>query len=413
MTLRPPRHRTRAVAAALTLLSLVACTGTFEPGLPLALLVVHGTGTEASQVLGFAADPPGPAAPRTVRSLATGNLAPGLAGPVVALDWLDRSETGAFGPGGRSRLVLLVSQRAAAPAQRSAALHGFDTAGFDVEAPAPFDPVPVLTFPLVAAGELQVSVRPGVLAPSGGVCLNGLSVSRDGRFVALLDQRTACDSGALASDNVLLLVDTVGAQPEVVWSTTASPVRAAPPRIDQAAARLDYVTGTVVRGLALATLTATPDSTALSGATTLDPIQAFGRHGVDRLVVTTNRLFRVEASGAVAPPAGVPTRPTTVGLIETGAGLPILLRASDALVVHANAADADPATLARPYLDGATDVIDQLAYLLRPGAIDTFDLLIYDRAVGDPIGSVLTSYPAPELTAPRLITWFRPQPATP
>jgi hypothetical protein len=326
---------------------------------------------------------------------------------VVGLDWLDREEAGGVAGAGRSRVVMLVSQRTAAPTGRAAQLHGYDTATFELAAPSALDPVPELTLPLVTGGLWQLPVRGGVLAPLDGVCLDAVSVSRTGRYVALLDRRVACDPTAPAGDNVLLLVDTV--EGALVWSTTAAPVRGVPPLIAQGTGRLEYLTGAVLRTVALADLSPVGESAPLPS--TFDPIRALGRHGPDRLVVMNDELYRIDAAGAVTGPAA--TQPNVLGFVETGTGLPILLRTSSRLVVHAGPGDAEPQSLARAYQDGDSDVTDQLTYLVRPGAIDTFDLLLYDRTVTNPIAAVITSYPAPELAQPRAITWFRPRPTVP
>jgi hypothetical protein len=395
------------VAAALLVAS--ACTGTFQPALPLALLVVEGgaPGTP-SRVLGYAVDPPGPATPRIVRPLGAETLTPGITGPVVALDWLDRDETGVAAGGGRNQVVFLVSNRVPAETGRSASIHGYDTSTFDLEAPSALEGVPVLTRPLVAAGEFLLPPRAGVQAPLPGVCLDAISVSQTGRFVALLDRRVACDPGAPRTENVLLLVDTV--EGDLAWSTTEAPVRSAPPLIDQAAGRLDFLTGNAMVSLSLADASVVATSQPLPiGA--LDAVQAFGRHGPDRLVVVNDRLYRIDPAGTVNE--GVATQGGAVAFVETGTGLPVVLRTASRLVVHDGPTDGDEESFARAYRGGATDVADQLTYLVRPQAIDTFDLLLYDAAVTNPVQAVITPYPAPELADPRAITWFRPRPTAP
>ena len=399
----------RLALVAVTLLVASACTGTFQPALPLALLVVEGgaPGTP-SRVLGYAVDPPGPATPRIVRPLGVETLAPGITGPVVALDWLDRDETGVTIGGGRNQVVFLVSNRVAAETGRSASIHGYDTTAFDLEAPSPFVSVPALTLPLVANGEFLPLARPGVQAPLPGVCLDAISVSQTGRFVALLDRRVACDPGAPPTENVLLLVDTVAG--DLAWSTTEAPVRNAPPLVDQAAGRLDFLTGNVMVSLSLADASVVATSQPLPiGA--LDTVQAFGRHGPDRLVVVNDRLYRIDAAGAVTAP--VTTQSGAVAFVETGLGLPVLLRTANRLVVHRDPTDDDEESLTRAYRSGSTDVTDQLTYLVRPQAIDTFDLLLYDAEVINPVQAVITPYPAPELADPRAITYFRPRPTAP
>ncbi|MBA2668054.1 MAG: hypothetical protein H0U69_13580, partial [Trueperaceae bacterium] len=386
-----------------TLLVAAACTGTVQPGLPLVLLVIEGAPGATSAVLAYAVTPPGPATPRDLRALGSGTLTPGIDGPVVDHDWLDRDEVGFLG---RSTLVLLVAEHAGAEDARAARLFGYDTTGFSVEAPSALEPVARLTFDLVVDGAFVPAVPPLVQAPRFGACLRALSVSGDGRFVAALDDRTACGETTTAGEGVLLLVDTeAGPLGTLVWSTVADPVRPVAPIVDQATGRLEFLRGTRLRSLSLLDLDDETESQPLAIGT-FDPVLALGRHGDDRLVVVADRLHRIDPTGAVT---SVSTRPNAIGLVDTGASLPVVVRTPTQLVLHVTPGDDDEAAFARAYTDGATDVTDRLTYLVRPGAIDTLDLLLYDRTAMDPIQAVLTPYPLPEVTAPRAITWFRPR----
>jgi hypothetical protein len=403
------RRRLAALLALIVIAFAVSCTGTVQPGLPLALLVVEGgDATTASRVLGFAVDPPGPATPRAVRPLGLATLTPGVTGPIVDLDWLDRDETGTGAGRARSSVVLLESLRAPAAASRRARLHGYDTAGFDVAAPAPLAPVSALDIPLVSAGVFLLPPRSEfVQAPDPGVCLDAVSVSLTGRYVALLDRRSACAPGEDPTATFLLVVDTQ--ERDLVWSSVADPVRAAAPIVDQGAGRVDFLRDARLWGLSLAA----PAPVPLSGdvVATLDPVRGFVRHGADRLVLAGDAIRRIQPDGTVTP--GGTTRPTALGFVETGAGLPVLVRTTGGLAVHASPADDDERFGAVLYADGTTDVVDLIGYLVRPGAIDAFDLLLYDATAGNPVAAVTTAYPAPDLQQPRVITFFRPRPALP
>jgi hypothetical protein len=409
----PPARLARSVRlalAAVALLVAAACTGTFQPALPLALLVVDGAAGAPSRVLGYAVDPPGPATPRAVRPLGTQTLTPDVTGPVVGLDWLDRDESGGTVGGGRNRLVLLVSQQSPDQAGRSASIRGYDTSTFDVDAPGPLDAVPDLTLVgLVSGGVLQLPARPGVQAPLEGVCLDAVSVSRDGRFLALLDRRTACDAAADPTNNAVLLIDTV--EQDLAWSTAADPGHAAPPIIDQGAGRLDFLRASAMESLSLADLTLVAPSESLPPIDDAFDTVRFARHGPDRLVTVGSALYRIDPTGAVTGP--VSTQSDPAGIVETAPGLPVLIRTPARFVVHDGPADDDEEWVTRPYRSGTTDVADQLTYLVRPGAIDTFDLLLYDPSVTNPVQAVVTAYGAADLTDPRLVTWFRPRPTGP
>jgi hypothetical protein len=128
-------------------------------------------------------------------------------------------------------------------------------------------------------------------------------------------------------------------------------------------------------------------------------------------VLDRDQIQRVQPDGSVS--RGGATRPSALGFVETGSGLPVLVRTTAGLAVHASPEDDDERLAPTLYVDGASDVADLLAYLVRPGAIDAFDLLLYDRTLPNPTAAVTTSYPAPGVTAPRAITFFRPRPSLP
>lgn len=393
--------------AATAVVAVAACTGTFQPGVPLALLVVDGGDAEASRVLAFAVEPPGPASPRAVRALGDANVTPEIDGPVVALDWVDRGETATGAGLGRSRVVLLVAEHAAATDGRAARVFTYDTGAFDVESPAPLALVgaPLV---LVEGGLFVPEARAGVQAPDPGVCLSDVAVSLDGRFLVLLDRRSSCGAADL-TDNYVLVVDTQPEEPALVWSAVAGLLPLAPV-LDQSAGRFDYLTtAEVVRSRSLSDLDSSADSDTIPIGT--GTVRAFTGHGRERLVVVDDRLYRVSDTGAVGAP--VTTQSAVIAALETTSGLPVVLRTANRLVVHADPEDDDEHVLDAAYRSGVTDVSDQLMYLAAPGRIDTFDLLLYDPARVDPIRSVITQYPQADLPAPRFVTYFRPRPSAP
>ncbi len=396
----------RRLLLALALVSLVgACTGTFMEGTPLVLLVANGGEDAPSQVLAFLVEPPGPATPRQVTPLGT-DLAPDLTLPLRAWDWQDRDPLAVGADAARTRLVVLATEQARDPGARAALLHRYDLAAFDVDAPAlePRDPAPL---ELVREGRWSEGTFPvadGVQAPEDGVCLTDVAVSSEGRYVALLDRRAACEPGDPSVGLHVLDLDT----PALVWSSTPDDVAPTQLVLDQERQRLDVWTRTASgyawRQLDLDTLTLGPELQRL-GTALVDVSAANDARWAligGRLRVVTDDD---DGEPGVASASGSDRR-----LVPTAARLPVVVLGAD-LVVHPNATSAALDPFARRYADGDTDVPDQLSYLLRSGAIDTLDLLVLspDLPLREVVREAYRDPPgAPLLDAPRRITAFRP-----
>jgi hypothetical protein len=396
-------------ALAVALIASAACTGTFEEGTPLVLLVANGADGEASQVFAFLAEPPGRATPRQAVPLGSGDLAPDLTLPLRAWDWVDR-EAVAAGPGrGRSRLVALASATATALGERSALLHRYDVGAADLDAPR-LTPVDSAPFTLVREGRWDVDAFPpalGVQLPVDGVCLTDLAVSQDGRHVALLDRRATCRSGETVVG--LHVIDVV--QAALVWSSTPNDVAPTRPLLDQRASTLDVwertPDGYGWYRLDLATMTRSGRLQDVSGSAFVDATPADD----DRWVLIDAHL-RVVTGETPGTPGESSASGTDRRFVDTGPGLPVVIIGSN-LVVHPSPTQAAASPFGRRYVDGTTDVPDQLTYLVRVGAIDALDLLLLDpgrslpevisEIYRDPVGDAL-------LTQPRRVTWFRPRP---
>ena len=397
----------RLLLAALAVVSLVgACTGTLPEGTPLVLLVANGGEDTPSQVVAFLVQPPGPATPRQVTALRSPNLAPDLTLPLRAWDWQDRDPFAAGGDAARTRLVVLATRQERDVDLRAALLHRYDLAAFDVDAPAlaPRDPAPL---ELVREGrwsEAAFPVADGVQAPEDGVCLVDVAVSSDGRYVALHDRRAACQPGDPSVGVHVLDLEA----PALVWSSTPDDVAPAQLVLDQERQRLDVWTRTASgyawRQLALDTLTVGPELQRL-GTALVDLAAA----NDTRWALVGGRLLVVsddsDGEPGVASASGTDRR-----FVPTGARLPVVILGAD-LVVHPNAGSAALDPFPRRYVDGDTDVPDQLSYLLRSGAIDTLDLLVLspDLPLREVVREAYRDPPgAPLLAAPRRITAFRP-----
>ena len=401
------RVRARALPLALVAaLLLGACTGTFLEGTPLVLLVANGGEDAPSQVVAFLVEPPGPATPRQVTPLPGTNLAPDLTLPLRAWDWQDRDPLAAGADAARTRLVVLATRQQRAVDARAALLHRYDLATFDVDAPALVrrDPAPL---ELVREGRWSQEAFPvaeGVQAPEDGVCLVDVAVSSGGRYVALLDRRAACQPGDTSVG--LHVVDLEAFA--LVWSSTPDDVAPVQLVLDQERERLDVWTRTASgyawRQLVLDTLTLGPELQRL-GTALVDVAAADDARWA--LLGGRIRVVSADSDGepGVASASGSDRR-----FVPSAARLPVVIVGTD-LVVHPDATSAALDTFPRRYVDGDTDVPDQLAYLLRNGAVDTLDLLVLSPEL--PLREVVRDAyrdppAAPLLDAPRRLTVFRP-----
>ena len=418
MTRKPARRRANprlagAWTAVMVLVgALASCTGTFEEGAPLVLLVATAPAStgDGGAIVAYLVEPPGAATLRSVTPIGPTDLAPDLTLPIRAWDWVDRDAL-AVGAGlGRTTLVVLASDTTSASAQRRASLHRYDLAGFDPATPtlSPVGPAPVSLVVDGAWDDTSVPIDEGVLLPNDEPCLTGASVSREGRYVALLDEPSAC--GQTLGDASLLLLDLDG--PTLVWASPVEGVAPVAPYIDQRSDLLDVwrlsSSGTEWRRLDVASRAMLDEPTQIG-----DVLVAVAPAGEERWVLAGGRLsvWRPNAT----PSAGVASATSAAGrFVATGVGLPAVLLAPD-LWVHPTPS-AEPLRVqgaSGTYVAGVTDAPDRLTYLVRAGVIDTLDLLVLTPDA--PLSSVIS--PAfrdpsddPRLTNPRLVTWFRPRP---
>ncbi len=256
-------------------------------------------------------------------------------------------------------------------------------------------------------------VNAGASLPDGGVCLAGVSVSSDGRYAALLDHRAAC--GASDTLATLLVVDLT--ERALVWSSTLGGVVPVRPFVDQARDRLDVwallPSGAEWRAFDLATMELGPQlaSTSVGVPTAAAPA------GAERWVLANGRLYVWRADTTIG--SGVASATSSAStFVRTGPGLPVVILGPDLWVHPTPSAEALRVQgAAGTYTAGTTDGPDRLTYLVRPGGIDTLDLLLLTPE--EPLTRVIS--PAfrdpqddPRLADPRLVTWFRPRlPPTP
>lgn len=418
MTRKPARRRANprlagAWTAVMVLVgALASCTGTFEEGAPLVLLVATAPAStgDGGAIVAYLVEPPGAATLRSVTPIGPTDLAPDLTLPIRAWDWVDRDALGVGAGLGRTRLVVLASDRTQQAVDRSARLHRYDVASFDPATPSlsPVAPGPLSLVVDGAWDEANVPRGDAVVLPNDEPCLSGVSVSRDGRYVALLDDPAACGSTDLAA---LLVVDVT--EPALVWVSSFAGVAPVHPYVDQVDDRLD-VWELVPNGAAWRTFDLTEGTVGarLASSDAGVPVTVTAA-GEERWVLAGGRLsvWRPDAT----PSAGVASATSAAGrFVATGAGLPAVLLAPD-LWVHPTPS-AEPLRVqgaSGTYVAGVTDAPDRLTYLVRAGVIDTLDLLVLTPDA--PLSSVIS--PAfrdpsddPRLTNPRLVTWFRPRP---
>ena len=406
-------RRALHLVVALLACTLAACTGTFEDGAPIVLLVATGTdgaGGDAA-IVGFLVEPPGPASPRSVTPLGTGDLAGDLDLPVRDWDWRDRAGV-VGGPGaGRTQLTVLASVSAAALDARQARLHRYDVSAFETSTPtltqlgAPLD--------LVVDGAWNADAIPveDGFEPDDGVCLSALSVSGDGRYAALLDRRSDCQAGD--AEVYLYVVDLEDAR--LVWASTPDDVAPTRAYIDQGADTIDIL---IRRGQSrfdvyrseLEALQGPLGGTERFGEIEeSQPLRDIAGAGDERWLLFDGWLRTLSDTGALGPRVASASGATR-RLVPTDARLPTVVIGGNDLWVHATPTS-EGLTFARRYLDGVTDVADRLTYLVRPGAIDTLDLLVFtpERPIGESVSTLYSDGDGGgRLAAPRLVTWFRP-----
>ena len=410
MTARPTWPRL-ALALWLTL-ALVACTGTFEESAPVVLLVATGSDASGSDaaIVAFLVEPPGPATPRSVTPLGSGDLAGDIVYPIQDWDWRDRDGV-ASGPGaGRTQLTVLTSRTSSEANARQARLHRYDVSAFDPVTPALTSSAAAID--VVVDGVWATDVAEGVFAPDEGVCLSAVSVSARGTYAALLDRRADCQAGA--SETALYLLDLSAGSPRLVWAST--PVDVAPARatIDQASDELDVwltrASGFDVYRASVDTLRGplggSEPLARVDETRALRDVSVLPSAASERWLLFDGQLRTLSDSAGVASASGATRR-----LVPTDARLPVVIVGGTDLWVHPTPSS-EALRLPRAYRDGASDVADRLTYLVRNGAIDTLDLLVFDPQ--QPLGaSVAELYrdgaSDARLSAPRLLTWFRPR----
>lgn len=368
---------------------MVSCTGTTENIPPLLLAVgrVDATSGVPQMVLvedNFASNL---SVPRTLSVVA--GSARNLTYPAVASDLVDRAGT-------RSKLVVLTRDLsvAAGPAPAPASnLLTFNLVGIDPVAPAAF----------TQDASLQLTGSSSAVFPTGSSgspwCFSGVSVSRTGRYVTLLDDPAACGDTSGRYPR-LFQVDTAASPATVTQVAPAAgsqPVQATVPFDDQAATNdtLYFLVSGVLDALLYADpvphATDTAPSSSVATMARQDQIVLLG-NGSRILAVTNQAPYSSPPTTTTSylevadPSAGgkIPAVQTVGGaralaVDPQGITEQAVVAGATSLAVHSNPSDAAPAETPAAYdLTGVAatiDPINQFAYVVDDNRITVLDLL--------------------------------------
>ena len=387
----------RRLVAVTLLLTLVACTGTFEIRPPVLLVIAFDDGSPQLALVrdNFATGPSG--TPRELTFIEASRRS--LPAVAVAFDVVDRA-------GLRPTLVVL-SRDPSAP--HTAYLRGYVLAGIDPDAPANFAEDGDFARDLTALLRDQPE-----LADDADYCLVDVQVSSSGRYLALLEDRSACGSDDLVAVYLLDLN-----QDRLVAAVDTEPLVAVGLYLDQQLDRLYFIS----EGISDASL----ESLAVSTGSRSVVAEVDGQVQVDLarvaapssaavnevLVALSDSSF--QAIDTEADPA---TTDTPVGS-ESGARALIhdpferseklLILGGSRFTIHQSVDDGAGRSVGVAATSGAFQPEDLFVYLAGEGRLFIFDALVDDGS-GVP---TLASFDRPELISPGPMTWLRGADAPP
>lgn len=372
------------------LLALVACTGTFELRPPILLAVTFDDGGPQIALVrdNFATEAAG--TPRELSFLDASRRP--LPAPAVALDAVDR--------GGDRSVLTVLSRETAAP--HTATLRGFTLEGVDPADPTAFALDDAYTRDLTDLLRSQPE-----LPDDADYCLVDLQISRTGRYLALLEDRSVCGAGASVAVYVVDLDDDT-----LVTAVDTEELIPAGLHLDQSDDSLYFV----VEGVANATLerirVESGERTVVADLTGQDQVDLgrvaapLGEEGT-RLVALSASEFQAIDDGATPAEVG-PERDSEAGATAL-IGDPFALSrqlfslGASRFTVH-NDLDAEGGRSATLAASGGTFQPEELfVYLATEARIFIFDALV-DDGDGPPI---LAPFALPELIDPGPIAWLR------
>lgn len=375
----------------LTLALLSGCTGTRTTRAPTLLIV--GYGSEGSGRVALVADTYLTAqvtGPRfrfvsgSVRELPGGGLP-------VAYDVAERE-------GGRT-LVAVLSRTGGA-----GAISLFDTQAIDPEQPESF--------------ALIDTIQLDDLDPDGNYtfCPSGLQLDRSGRYLAILNDQSAC--GHVAPDS-LMVIERQATGPVLALVREGDVIGSAIYLYQEEPQRLFYFTEAAA-GPALRAYTLTPSGISDSGLELV--LSGFAAQRprditrVDtRLVVLFNGQF-VPIADAFNNPSVQPALATISGSrrlipLNSASAEAVMVLSEAQFAIHSPSAGSfsAAATASLSAIDGTLEPLDGFVYFVTSGANNfaLFDFREYDRATGT-VASYLSQsslLAVPEISEARLISW--------
>ncbi len=381
------RARTLALACVALLLGLSACTGTFEATEPLLLVVGLEDGGGAPQVA-LIEDRFSPVQSTSDRLVLLEDSRRPLPYPAVSADVIQRA-------GLRSELVLLTRELDVAAPQSE--LRFFDLDGIDPADPVGFD---VSTqHPTVV-----LSGAPGALldeAGGVGACPTAVQASRDGRYIAVLDNRRVC-SGVGSDLVTLYLIDVNASPPAIVFSSGGQPLVAAAPFLDQAGGdeHLYYLVSGINTMLIYRMTLPSGSSSPYLGLSLPGTEASVLRADRDMLVALSATQLRSVKAVAGAP-AGLATTVTgarALAVDATGTTEQLVVVGSSQTAVHASPADAKPTLLSFSGDAAVIDPLNRFAYVMRDQVLYIVDLLAVTAGNS---GGLFAGTSLPELNLPQ------------
>lgn len=395
----------RRLVALTLLLTLVACTGTFEIRPPILLVISFNDEDGPALALvrdNFATGPSGTARELTFIEASRRALPAGA----VAFDVVDRA--------GRRPTLVVLSRDPSAP--HTAYLRGYALAGIDPDAPAAFAEDGNFTRDLTALLRDQPE-----LADDADYCLVDVQVSSSGRYLALLEDRSACGSDDLVAVYVLDLRPNPDKPEEVslVAAVDTEPLVAVGLHLDQQLDRLYFIS----EGISDASL----ESLAVSTGSRSVVAEIDGQAQVDLARVAApssteaNELL-VALSDSSFQTIDTEDDPATTGTpisSESGARALIhdpferseklLILGGSRFTVHQSVDDGEGRSVSVAAASGTFQPEDLFVYLASEGRLFIFDALVDDGS-GVP---TLASFDLPELIKPGPMTWLRGADAPP
>lgn len=383
---RTPPHRLRRwtpLLASLVLAGapLVGCTGTEEQRAPVLLVVGYRSGSTGQ--LALIEDTFNTETTTSERLRFLGSSPIDLDAPPVAFDIVDRA-------GARGTLAVLTRQPTAPFASEVVRVN---LAGIRAQAPDAFAEI---------GPPIDVSQRLTDTLGPDDYCPDGLQVSRDGRFLAVFDDRAACGLGTTQVN--LYLIDLTEDTVDSLLAADGLPV---PPYLDQAGGRIFVATSAAGDAEIVAFPLDDPDDATTVARVSEDDQVDLGPVG-DALLTLRPNAFQVVAADTETVATGPSARLLVQDALRNASQVVVLT--SGRLVIHTSLGDDDPADSSVSAVAGTIESGSGFAYLVGSGRVVIVDLLGYtDELEDDTLSGRVRSFTIAEIPTlgegDGLITW--------